>query len=477
MTIDPRGRRDLLKWTATGALLAPVFSSTPLLEAATPAKKAAVPHHATTPAAAAPPAKVILNVRDYGATGDGTTKDTIALQQTIERCSVLGGGEVLVPAGTYLTGTLALRSGVTLRLEKGAELLGSPDMADYLLAQIRWEGRWREGYSALIVAVDAENIGIIGPGSITGSKAVRGRVDRATQRRLPALIEFTNCRNVVVQDCTTTQYGMWSTHPVYCEHVTFRNVVVNSGADGIDVDSCRHVTIDGCTFATGDDCISLKSGRGMEGNTIARPTEDVTITRCSFADSYFACIGIGSETSADIRNVRVEDCKFTGARSHAVYIKSRIGRGAFIENIAMNNLDVSGVRQGFLRLNFLNSGKQDEFPVPGDAGIPTVRNFSFTNVRVHDVPMLVQATEISARKPLLGFTLANVTGTCSKGIFLANVHQAVLRNIKVTGYEGALLHTANVSSMGLNGAVAIAVDELPKAPEVVPEPETPYKLH
>jgi len=143
----------------------------------------------------------------------------------------------------------------------------------------------------------------------------------------------------------------------------------------------------------------------------------------------------------------------------------------------MNNLDISGVRQGFLRLNFMNSGKQDEFPVPGEAGIPTVRNFSFTNVRVHDVPMLVQATEISARKPLLGFTLANVTGTCGKGIFLANVHQAVLRNIKVTGYEGALLHTANVSGMGLNGAVAIVADALPKAPEVVPEPETPYKLH
>ena len=476
MTIHPRGRRDLLKWTATGALLAPVFSSTEMLEAATQAKSPAAPHHAVSPTAPAPP-RVTLNVRDYGATGDGTTKDTIALQETIERCAVFGGGLAVVPAGKYLTGTLALRSGVTLHLEKDAELLGSPDMADYPLAQIRWEGRWRQGYSALIVAMDAEHIGITGPGSISGSMAVRGRVDRATQRRLPALIEITNCRNVRVEDCTTTQYGMWSIHPTYCENIVFRNLVVNSGADGIDVDSCRHVVIDGCTFSTGDDCISLKSGRGMEGNTIARPTEDVTITRCSFADSHFACIGIGSETSAGIRNVRVEDCKFTGARSHAVYIKSRVGRGAFIENIAMNNLDISGVRQGFLRLNFMNSGKQDEFPVPGEAGIPTVRNFSFTNVRVHDVPMLVQATEISARKPLLGFTLANVTGTCGKGIFLANVHQAVLRNIKVTGYEGALLHTANVSGMGLNGAVAIVADALPKAPEVVPEPETPYKLH
>jgi polygalacturonase len=89
---------------------------------------------------------------------------------------------------------------------------------------------------------------------------------------------------------------MWSIHPTYCENVTFKNVAVHSGADGIDVDSCKTVIIEGCDFDTGDDCISLKSGRGAEGNTINRPTEDVRITNSTFADSHFACIGIGSET-------------------------------------------------------------------------------------------------------------------------------------------------------------------------------------
>ncbi len=469
----PVDRRSLLKWTAASAALAPVLAQASLLEAAQANPPAnAAPHQPAAPAAP----RATLNARDYGAKGDGVAKDTAALQETIQRCSMLGGGVVTLSAGKYLTGTLALRSGVTLHLEKDAELLGSPDMADYPLTQVRWEGKWRQGYSALITAEDAQNIALTGPGSITGSSAIRGRIERPSGHRLPALIELINCRHVSVQDLTTTQYGMWSTHPVYCEDVVFRNLVVNSGADGIDVDSCRRVLIDGCTFTTADDCISLKSGRGMEGNTIARPTENVTITRCSFADSWFACIGIGSETSAGIRNVRVSDCRFLGARSYAVYIKTRVGRGAFLENIHMSNLDVSGARQGFLRLNFTNSGKHDEVPVPGEAGIPTVRNLSFSNVHVHDVPVLVEAKEIDPLKPLDGFTLSNITGTCTRGIFLAYARRVALSGIKVTGFEGRLLNTLHVSGVGLAGAVPIPADQMPAVPEPSPAPATPYRL-
>ena len=264
---------------------------------------------------------------------------------------------------------------------------------------------------------------------------------------------------------------------MYCENVTFKNVVVHSGADGIDVDSCRNVVIDGCTFETADDCISLKSGRGEEGYTINRPTEDVRVTNCTFSDRNFACIGIGSETSAGIRNVVVEHCKCLGARTHAIYIKSRPGRGAFVEHITVNDLDVSGARQGFLRLNNLNSGRQDEFPVPGDAGIPEFRDFWFSNIRVSDVPALVQATEIDPRKPLVGFSLTNVTGTCKSGIALANMKNVVIHNIKVTGFTGPLLSIDNVTGVGLAGAAKIEAAKLPKVPEPVAVPEKPYELH
>lgn len=443
---------------------------------------------------------VRVNVRDLGATGDGKTKDTLALQQALDRCSVLGGGEVLVPAGEYLIGALRLHSNSTLRLQEGAALLGSPDIADYPLTQVRWEGRWIKGYGALLYAEDAENIAIIGKGKIVASAAIKGRVvhldgspmvytrppagappntegptnvARQNVMRNPALMEFTHCRNVLVQDVFTQGNDMWSTHPVYCENVAFKNVVVHSGADGIDVDSCRNVIIDGCEFQTRDDCISLKSGRGMEGNTIGVVCENVRISNCTFNDAIWACIGIGSETSGGIRNVHVEHCRCTGARTFAIYIKSRPGRGAFIEDIYMDDLEVSGAQQGFLRFNILNSGLQDPEPVPGDDGIPTVRNFRFTNIRVHDVPVLVDGTGIHPNKPLDGLTLANISGTCGKGISLANVQHAEIKDIQVTGFAGPLLSTFNVSGKGLEGAAPLP---RPKLPEPIGPAAMPYVL-
>ncbi|HZY72622.1 MAG TPA: glycoside hydrolase family 28 protein [Edaphobacter sp.] len=421
--------------------------------------------------------KVTLNVRDYGATGDGKTNDRVALQETIDRCAVFGGGEVLVPAGSYVTGALALRNDIVLRLDKDATLLGTPDFADYPVTQVRWEGRWIQGHIALIYAIDASRIGIVGAGKIVGNPALGGRPRKDSPLRHPALIEFIGCRDIRLEDFSTTNRLMWSIHPTYCENVFIKGLTIRStggNGDGIDIDSCKHVRIDGCDIATGDDCISLKSGRGHEGYSLLKTTEDVYISNCTFADSIFACIGIGSETSGGIRDVRIEHCKFTRARTFALYIKSRPGRGAFIENITADDLDVSGMTGGFLRFNILASGIRDEFPVPGDEGIPTVKNFRFSNIRVKECPILVDGTGIHPRKPLEGFSLLNVTGTCDKGIFLANVKDTVIRNIKVTGFTGPLLNINNVTGKGLTGA---AIIEPPKITEPVPAPVHPYQLH
>src|SRR5262249_7223526 len=161
---------------------------------------------------------------------------------------------------------------------------------------------------------------------------------------------------------------------------------------------------------------------------------------------------IGSETSGGIRNVRIEHCKFTRARTFALYIKSRPGRGAFIEDIVADDLDVSGTDGGFLRFNILNSGLQDQEPVAGDEGIPAIKKFRFTNVRVTNAPVLVDGVGIHPNKPLDGFTLANVTGTCAKGISLANIKNAEIRDVNVTGFAGPLLRVQNVSGRGFQGA-------------------------
>jgi polygalacturonase len=420
---------------------------------------------------------LLLNVRDFGATGDGKTKDTLAIQQAIDRCWVLGGGEVIVPSGDYFTGAIALRSNTILRLEKDAILTGTPDFEDYPVMQVRWEGKWVKGHTALVYAVQADNTGIVGPGHIAGNHALGGRPNDKYPLRHPALIEPIGCTNLRFEDFSTDYYLMWSMHPTYCEHIMIKNLTIRStggNGDGIDIDSCKHVLIDGCDIATGDDCISLKSGRGMEGYTLLKTTEDVRITNCVLADSIFACIGIGSETSGGIRNVRIEHCKFIGAKTFAIYIKSRPGRGAFIEDILCIDLDVSGVQGGFLRFNILGSGLQDQDPVPGTEGIPTIKNFSFSNIRVKDVPVLVDGSAVHPAKPLNGLVLTDISGTCAKGISLANIKNAVLKNISVTGYTGALLNINNVTGKGLDAAATM---DAPKVPDTIPSPEKQYQLH
>jgi len=383
-----------------------------------------------------------LNVRAFGAAGDGQTKDTIAFQRALDACVAGGGGEVVVPAGNYLIGSIELKSGSTLRLAKEAHLLGSPDLDDYPVIKIRWEGRWVDGHRGLIFAHDASHIGVIGAGKISGNPALGGR---AMPRR-PVIIEPINCVDVRLEGFSTEHQSMWSIHPTYCENVLAKNLTIRStggNADGIDIDSCKHVRIESCDIDTGDDCIAIKSGRGMEGYRAARPTEDVLISRCTMGDSLFAGIGIGSETSGGIRNIRIEHCKFTHARTCAIYIKSRPGRGAFIEDISARDLDVTTFPGGFLRVNLLSSGLQDPEPVPGDEGIPSAKNFSFSGVKVN-CGTLIDATSISPAKPIDGFSVVNVSGTCKKAIALANINHAELRDIHVTGYAGPRLIQTNV---------------------------------
>jgi hypothetical protein len=421
-------------------------------------------------------AAVSLSVQDLGAVGDGVAKDTGAIQRALDRCAVLGGGEVVVPAGSYLTGALQLRSKVLLRLEKDAVVMGTGDFADYPVTEVRWEGKWIPGHIALIYAIDAEDTGIVGPGKIVGNAALSGRPTKDQPLRHPALIEPIRCRRIRFEDFSTSYARTWSLHPTECEDVTIRGLTIRStggNGDGIDVDSCRRVVIDRCDIATGDDCISLKSGRGEEGYRIGMATKDVTISNCTFADSIFACIGIGSETSGGIRNVRVMDCRFTGAKTFAIYIKSRPGRGPFLDGFRAERLEASGMTGGFLRLNLLNSGLQDQDPVPGVEGIPSASNMVFKDIKVSDCPVLVDAGSVHPEKMVDGFSLTNVSGTCGAGITLANMRRVVIKDVRVTGFAGPLLRTHDVTGKGLEGAVAY---DGPKVPEAVVVAGSGYRL-
>ena len=221
------------------------------------------------------------------------------------------------------------------------------------------------------------------------------------------------------------------------------------------MDSCKNVRIEGCDIDTGDDAISLKSGRGMNGARIAKPTEDVLITRCVLGGGYFACIGIGSETSGGIRNVRIEKTRFAHSRTYAIYIKTRTGRAGVIENISGKDLEVAN--GGFLSINATSGGNQStpDDTVEGELGYPIIRNIRFSNVRIKDVTTLVEAIKMAPENPIRGLFLSSITGTCQKGMSLKNIRDIALRAIRTTGFDGPLLAIENTTGSGLQGAVPL----------------------
>ena len=438
-----------------------------------------------------------INVRSTGATGDGTTKETVAFQKALTACADAGGGDVLVPAGKYLIGSVVMKSKTTLHLDSGAMIQGSPDAADYPIVWSRFEGHWVPGHQGIINADHAEHIAIVGAGSISGptglarhrapavgAAATRGSamqtlgfdpfqpdlvsmvskplVGYTGQARAPVLFEPVNCRDVLMDGISTHYAGMWSIHLLFCDGFVARNVTVRStgsNGDGFDVDSGRDVHIEHCDIDTGDDCVAVKSGRGMDAVRIARPTQDLYVTDCKLG-SGFAGVGVGTELTAGVLDLFIHHCTFTHG-ANAIYLKSSTERGGFITNVSGDDLDCTAPKN-FLGIDLLDKGIADAIGVPGNQGLTLCSNVSFDNVRVNGTGYVLNATYTSPERPVDHLTLTHITGTCQHGIVLANARNVTLGDIKLTGFAAPLLSTDNVTGSGLDGAVPIAPPRPPK---------------
>ncbi len=410
---------------------------------------------------------VKLNVRDFGATGDGKTKDTAALQQTIDRAYVLGGGEVLVPAGNYFIGAIALKSNVLLRLEKDAVILGTPDFADYPVTQVRWEGKWIQGHLGLIYAIDAEHIGVIGPGKIIGNPALGGRPNAQNPLRHPALIEPIGCRDVRFENFSTEYTRMWSLHPTYSDNLVFKNLTIRStggNGDGIDIDSCRHVLIDSCDIATGDDCIAIKSGRGMEAYQLLITTEEVLITNCTLADRSSRALGLAARP-----RVVFATCAYSIVNSlthRRLPSTSRAGRAAALSSKTFRQMIWMCPEWlvDFSVSTFSAAAYRIRRRSPATKAFQRLRTSGFQTYALRTCRCWLTESRSTRTSRCQGFSLINVAGTAAKGITLANVVGAKIQNIQVTGFTGPLISINNVSGTGLKGAVRI---DPPKLPEPV----------
>lgn len=295
------------------------------------------------------------------------SKVTGPIQASIDEVSRRGGGTVIVPAGPWHTGRISLKSNVNLHFEDGAELLFSGEVEDYRPAVFsRTEGVEVMSLGACIYANGQQNIAVTGRGRLIGP-AQGGSVRRQTMTHdvvenvvlastpvaervyeghagsiifPPMFISPINCQGVYIEGVSLENTAFWNIVPVYCDGVIIRGVTVNSvgiqRGDGIDVESSRNVLIEYCTLSCGDDCFTIKAGRGEDGLRVNRPTENVVVRYCLAREGHGG-ITCGSETAAMIRRLYVHDCVFdnTGV---GIRFKTRRPRGGGGEDLTYERI-------------------------------------------------------------------------------------------------------------------------------------------
>ena len=313
-----------------------------------------------------------VDVTQAGAVGDGATLNTAALQKAIDTCSAEGGGVLVFPAGRYLTGTIELKDGVTLRLDAEAVLLGSTNAADYRNVDPFMAGDGiPQGY-ALIVAVNAQRVGLEGTGTIDGQGAAV-KAAQAPYAVRPFLVRWIRCADITVRDVHLRNSGSWGMHFFQSRNATVERVTIrNRGLgnnDGLDIDSCETVRIRDCDIDSGDDAICLKA-------TSAQPCRDILVTGCKLQTACNA-LKLGTESLGDYENIRISDCavRDTGMAGIAIYsVDGAHTHDVTISDVTMDGINVPiSIRLG-ARLKTFRAG--DQAKPPG-----TLRDVTIKNVR------------------------------------------------------------------------------------------------
>ncbi len=344
--------------------------------------------------------KRTFRITDFGAVGDGHTKNTDAFAKAIKACADAGGGTVLVPAGLWLTGPIVFKSNMNLHLEEGAIILFSPEFEDYPLIKTVWEGLAQVRCISPLYAENVENIAITGSGIIDGSGqawrpvkkyklteiqwekllASGGVVEKdggiwwpsegamngitiveelnkrpdakieeyaaAKQFLRPVLVGLRNCKNVLLDGPTFQNSPGWNLHPMLCENVIIRNINVRNpwysqNGDGLDIESCRNVIVEKCKFDVGDDGICMKSGKNEYGRKRGKATENIAIRDCVVYHGHGGFV-VGSEMSGGIRNIYVKNCSFLGT-DVGIRFKTTRGRGGIVENIYIQDIRMKDI--------------------------------------------------------------------------------------------------------------------------------------
>lgn len=414
-------------------------------------------------------------VTDFGAAPGGQTNCSPAFNSAIQACARSGGGRVVVPEGIFRSGPIHLRSNVELHLAKGAEIIFSDRIEDYLPnVFVRVGGIELYNYSPLIYARGCTNIAVTGPGRLNGNARVwwdwktnetkaffemgaRGvpveqRVFGTREAAIrPSFLSFVSCTNILLEGFTIGSGPNWTIHPIYCVNTTIRRVNVDTDGpnnDGIDPDSCIDMLIEDCTFSTGDDCVVLKSGYNEDGWRVNRPMENLVMRRC-FSKRGHGGLVIGSEMSGSVRNVFMYDCEFDGT-DRAIRIKSRRGRGGVVENVFARNLKVRNIQREVVIMNmdYSSDRKQAANEKP-----PVFRNISISDVTAAGAPtaILLSGLEDSL---IENVRFENMTISSRNGVVASCVTNIVFETVQVKPAAGAVFKLKDASEVLIRKSTA-----------------------
>lgn len=436
---------------------------------------------------------VTLNVRDFGARGDGVQDDTHFIQAAIMACPT--DSRVLIPAGTYRITSLFLKSHIRLELARGAELkaftekekfpvfpgiIQSYDETDQYNPG-SWEGNPLPMYTALICGVGVEDVVIYGEGTINGNaskedwwknvKAYKG-VFR------PRLFFINGCKNVTLQGVTCCNSPAWTLHPYFSDDLGFidlniKNPSDSPNTDGLDPESCKNVEILGVRFSLGDDCIAVKSGKIYMGKKYKRPSENIRIRQCLMEDGHGA-VTLGSEMAGGIVNLTVEDCIFRHT-DRGLRIKTRRGRGkdAILDHITFRNLDLDHVMTPLVVNSFYFCDPDGRTPYvqsreayPADDRTPSVRRLVFENMRCVNCHVAAAFFDGLPEQKIQEIVMKNISfryaeeprcdvpamsegvpKSSRRGLFARNVAKLTLENVTVEGQDGEAYEFVGVDEL------------------------------
>ena len=422
----------------------------------------------------------IFVANDYGAKGDGTTLNTEPIQKAIDAAAAVKGTVTLKP-GTYLTGSLFLKSGVTLDVAEGVTLIGSEQLKDYPMLPTRIAGIEMTWPAALVNVRDQHNVRITGNGTIDGDGPVwwKSYWDlRATYEprglRWASDYDARRPRLILIQNSSAVELGggillkrsgFWTvqilySHDVHVDDVTIRNNEGGRGpsTDGIDIDSSQKVLVEHADIDVNDDALCLKAGRDADGLRVNRPTEHIVL-RDSIIRSGAAAVTIGSETSGGFRDIEAYDIKALKGVPSGVLFKSAHTRGGFAENIRIHDLTLEGVAIPIhITMNWnpsysyaaIPAGMKDvpdyykvlATPVPEAQGLPHFRNVRISYVKATGAR---QAFNVSAyaQAPLEDFRIDHLDIEAATAGTIANAKNWKLEDNKIQTADGSQVKFAD----------------------------------